>query len=115
MSTKNRTKELIAAAEVKLADDRDQIKDFADQLLKAFKLVGGDADPMAKIGIAEQFARISGELTKNNALFVELAKIEAKRELRSNEDEEDFDDDETDALFDAISGDGVEGKDDPTN
>jgi hypothetical protein len=94
------SEELIDEAHVNLKDDRAKIKEFTELLNKAIS-VGEDVDPLAKISLAESFARLTGELTKNNSLLIELAKLRAKKETLSK-GKQGFDEEEADTMFDEI-------------
>jgi hypothetical protein len=95
------SEELIDEAHGNLNEDRSSIKEFTALLEKAAK-VGEDLDPMAKIAMAESFARLTGELTKNNSLLIELAKLRAKKEFATSSKGDGFNEDEADSMFDEI-------------
>jgi len=95
------SEDLIDEAHDNLKEDRAKIKEFTDLLNKAVS-VGEDIDPLAKISLSEQFARLTGELTKNNSLLIELAKLRAKKETVKDKKNDGFDEDEADTMFDEI-------------
>jgi hypothetical protein len=101
---------LIDEAHKNLGEDRKAIKDFLDLIQKAAS-VGEGIDPLAKIALSEAFARLSGELNKNNSLVVELAKLKAKKEFLKNPHSA-FSSDETDTMFDEIENPSVSDEDD---
>jgi hypothetical protein len=106
------SEDLIDEAHGNLGEDRAKIKEFTELLNKAIS-VGEDVDPLAKIALAESFARLTGELTKNNSLLIELAKLRAKKESVTKGKGEGFDEDEADTMFDEIEGE--EAEDDGSN
>lgn len=103
MSAKQQSEDLIDEAHGNLSEDRSSIKEFTALLEKAAK-VGEDLDPMSKIAMAESFARLTGELTKNNSLLIELAKLRAKKEYAAGAGKEGFNEEEADSMFDEIEG-----------
>lgn len=99
------SEDLIDEAHTNLNEDRKAIKKFSELLNKAMTVGGGvDVDPITKISLAESFARLTGELNKNNSLLIELAKLRAKKEFAKNPKDEGFDEEETDSMFDEIGG-----------
>jgi len=101
------SEDLISEAYKNLQDDREKINEFADLLEKAAK-VGEDLDPLAKIAMVESFTKLSSELTKNNALFLDLIKIRVKKEAPAQRNKNGFDDDEMVTMFDEIEFDAEE-------
>lgn len=95
------SEDLIDEAHGNLKEDREKLKEFAELLNKALS-IGEALDPLAKIGLTEQFARLSGELTKNNSLLIELAKLRAKKEILTKPKKDGFDEEEADTMFDEI-------------
>lgn len=95
------SEDLIDEAHGNLSEDRGKIKEFTDLLNKAIS-VGEDVDPLAKIALAESFARLTGELTKNTSLLIELAKLRAKKEVLAKGKNDGFDEGEADTMFDEI-------------
>lgn len=103
--------ELIDEAIANLSDDRKVMKEFIDGLAES----SAEAeDGLMRMSFGEAFAKMSGELTKNNSLLIELAKLKAKKEMINDRSSDPFGGAEVDSMFDQIEGSGA-GDDDDSN
>lgn len=105
-----KTDELITEAHQNIQKDRQVLSKYLDDLVD---LATKGEDPLAKVAMAEQIARLADGLTKSNAQLVELAKIATKKDLFCGKgDETEFDDEESEGIFDEI-GEGFVREEEP--
>lgn len=81
--------------------DRARLEDLCDELLKLARNESLMVEELAKVALTEQLTKATDTLTRVNSQLVELAKIDAKKEM-SKKDRENI----HDSIFDEIQNDG---------
>src|SRR5260370_6969558 len=80
--------------------ERESLEKMCDGITKLSEDPSVAAEPMARIGLAENISRLSEALTRSNAQLVELAKIEAKKALFERRPAGSFNERDRDDLYD---------------
>ena len=101
-----RTEDLFDEILKNVRNDREKLTKVRDNIIDGMTTTELAIEPLAMLGIAENIAKISDVLTKQNAQLVELTKVSVKSD---NPEEDSLS--EKDDIFDEIEASGTQAGD----